>query len=300
MRYLCRRIREDDGMLARRGVLAAAALVLCIGPSCKQQGAIADGEGAIEQVVRLATTTSTDNSGLLEVLLPPFEERYGLRVDVISVGTGKALAYGRNGDVDVVLVHAKKAEDRFVAQGAGVNRRDVMFNDFVIVGPSNDPAGIASTEDASAALTAIALHGATFVSRGDDSGTHKREMELWQHTGISPGGAWYLSVGQGMGAALGMAYEKQAYCLTDRGTWLALGRDLELKVLLQGDERLNNPYGIIPVNPARYPEVNHVGAMALVGWMTSPEGQRIIGTYTIAGEQLFHPLALPGDQESRP
>ena len=278
---------------------AVAMLVLLSATSCKGDVS-SEHTDPIDrrQAVRLATTTSTDNSGLLDVLLPPFEKRFGIAVEVISVGTGKALAYGRNGDVDVVLVHARAAEDRFVAEGAGVNRRDVMYNDFVLVGPPDDPAGAAGKADAPAALEAIAGAGAYFVSRGDESGTHMREKQLWQQAGVEPRGQWYLSVGQGMGATLGIADEKLAYCLIDRGTWLALGKTTGLKLLLQGGDILTNPYGIIPVNPALHPEVNHVGAMALVGWVTSQEGRKLIAEYEIDGVQLFHPAAAPAPAEA--
>lgn len=256
---------------------------------CADREVAVSGACPHEQVVRLATTTSTENSGLLDVLLPPFTQASGIRVDVISVGTGKALAYGRNGDVDAVLVHARAAEDKFVAEGAGVNRRDVMYNDFVIVGPAGDPAQVGGTSDPVAALAAIEWAGALFVSRGDDSGTHKREMKLWELAEIEPSGRWYMAVGQGMGAALAMADEKIAYCLTDRGTWLAFRRRLDLKVLVERGPGLHNPYGIIAVNPARHTEVNYVGAMALVNWLTSPPAQGIIAAYVVEDTQLFHP-----------
>ena len=243
--------------------------------------------------LKLATTTSTDNSGLLKALLPPFEEMFGVRVDVIAVGTGKALALGRNGDVDVVLVHARSAEDQFVKDGFGVNRRDVMYNDFVVLGPADDPAGVKGMKDAVAALKTISAEKAPFASRGDDSGTHKREKSLWKTAEIEPAGDWYMETGQGMGSTLQIADEKQAYTITDRGTYLAYKDKIDLSILVEGDtERLANPYGIIAVNPAKHVHVNYVYAMSLIGWVTSVEGQEIIGQYKRFGELLFHPMAI--------
>jgi tungstate transport system substrate-binding protein len=249
--------------------------------------------GFAEDRIRMATTTSTDNSGLLAVLLPPFEGKYGLKVDVIAVGTGKALKLGENGDVDIVLVHAREAEDEFVEKGFGVNRRDVMYNDFIIVGPSDDPANVSKISNAAEALSLITASGTEFISRGDDSGTHKKEKELWKDAGIEPKGKWYVEAGQGMGAVLQMADEKQAYTLTDRGTWLAYAAKLELKVLLEGDARLFNPYGIIAVNPALHPHVKYMESMLLIAWFTSPEGQKIIGGFKVNDQALFVPSAVP-------
>lgn len=247
-----------------------------------------------EERLKLSTTTSTDNSGLLKELLPPFEKMFNIRVDVISVGTGKALELGKNGDVDIVLVHARAAEDQFVAEGYGVNRRDVMYNDFIILGPADDPAGIKGMKDAVAALKAIAGKEAPFASRGDDSGTHKREKILWKEAGIEPSGSWYMETGQGMGATLQVADEKRAYTISDRGTYLAYRGKIEMEILVEGDtERLANPYGIIAVNPAVHSHVNYVYAMALIGWVTSVEGQKIIGEFKRFGELLFYPTAIP-------
>lgn len=245
--------------------------------------------------LKLATTTSTENSGLLGILLPPFEERYNIKVDVIAVGTGAAIQLGENGDVDVVLVHARAAEDKMVEEGYGVNRRDVMYNDFIIVGPPADPAGIKGEKDAALALTKIANSEKQvfFVSRGDKSGTHIKELELWQSAGIEPQGEWYLEIGQGMEAALLVADERQGYVLTDRGTYLATKDKIELVILSEGDPRLFNPYGIIAVNPAVHPHVKYMEAMQLIAWMTSLEGQKIIGEYKQQGEVLFFPDAIP-------
>jgi len=242
--------------------------------------------------LRLATTTSTENSGLLAVLIPPFEKRFGIDVDVVAVGTGKALKLGQNGDVDVVFVHARHAEEAFVDAGWGVNRRDVMYNDFVIIGPASDPAGIAGSADAAEALAKLTAAGATFVSRGDDSGTHKKEIALWQAAGVKPEVGAYLETGQGMGQTLHIAYEKGGYCLVDRGTYLAHSGKIDLKVLVEADQRLYNPYGIIAVNPARHGHAKYLSAMAFIGWVTSVEGQKIIDTFRKDGKRLFHPMAV--------
>lgn len=242
----------------------------------------------------MSTTTSTENSGLLTALLPPFEQAFNVKVDVVSVGTGKAIELGVNGDVDVVFVHAREAEDKFVADGGGVNRRDVMYNDFVILGPEHDPAGVKQAKDAAEALKKIADAQAVFISRGDKSGTHIKELELWKKNGVTPQGTWYLEAGQGMGAVLTMANDKQAYTLSDRGTYLAFTKKTSLKIVSQGDPALYNPYGIIAVNPAKFPKANYVKAMALIGWVTSPEGQAIIREFgkETFGEPLFYPLAI--------
>lgn len=242
--------------------------------------------------LKLATTTSTENSGLLGVLLPPFEEKFGIKVDVIAVGTGKALVLGENGDVDVVLVHARAAEDKFIEEGYGVNRRDVMFNDFIILGPSNDPAETKGESNVTLTLKNIADRKTYFVSRGDDSGTHKKEKSLWQNAKISPEGKWYMEIGQGMGAALQVANERQAYVLCDRGTFLAYKNKIDLIIISEGDALLFNPYGIMAVNPARHPQVKYMEAMQLIAWITSVEGQKIIGEYKKEGEILFHPMAI--------
>jgi tungstate transport system substrate-binding protein len=237
---------------------------------------------------------------LLKALLPPFEQSTGYKVHVIAVGTGKALRLGQNGDVDVVMVHAPAAEQRFVDAGHGVNHRGFMYNDFVIVGPKNDPAGVRGMRDAGAALKRIAEQQAPFVSRGDDSGTHKKELALWALTGAKPQGSWYRAAGQGMGKVLQIAAELQAYTLTDRGTWLAMQRKLTLEVLAEGDERLANPYGIIAVNPNRYPDINYKGAMALIAWVTSPEGQAIIRDFNVHGQALFIPTAVQMAKGKKP
>lgn len=252
---------------------------------------------AAPSVIRLATTTSTENSGLLRVLIPAFEQAKGYKVHVIAVGTGKALRMGQDGDVDAVMVHARAAEDQFVAAGYGVSRRDLMYNDFVIVGPKDDPANVHTASDAPAMFKAIAARRAVFISRGDDSGTHKKEQELWHAAGVKPEGGWYRAIGQGMEQALQMANETRAYTLTDRGTWLALRRKLDLRILEEGDKRLFNPYGVIAVNPKRYPDINYRGAMAFIDWLTSADGQRAIASFKVDGETLFFPTALNAQRE---
>lgn len=247
---------------------------------------------AQNKILRMATTTSTENSGLLKSILPAFEKATGYQVHVTPVGTGKALRLGQDGDVDVVLVHAPPAEKKFVAAGYGVNRRHVMYNDFVIVGPANDPARIQGMKDAVKALATIAKDKAIFVSRGDDSGTNKKEKILWKDAGIKPSGSWYREAGQGMGKVLLMTGEMQGYTLTDRGTWLFMKDKLPLKILVEGDPKLFNPYGVIAVNPGRYPDINYTGAMAFIAWITSPAGQDMIGTYRVNNKQLFIPTAL--------
>jgi len=247
---------------------------------------------ATASVIRLATTTSTENSGLLAKIIPEFERTTTNKVHVIAVGTGKALRLLREGDVDVVLVHARAAEDKIVADGFGVNRKDVMYNDFVIVGDTADPAKIKGSKDVAQAMKNIADHKAVFVSRGDDSGTHKKEKFLWREAKVNPNGKWYREAGQGMGKVLQMAGELGAYTLTDRGTWLAFQGKSPLKIMVEGDGRLFNPYGIIAINPEKYPDANYDGAMQLVNWIVSKSAQTLIQNYQIAGQTLFTPLAL--------
>ena len=241
-----------------------------------------------EGLLRLATTTSTDNSGLLRAILPQFERQQGMRVQVIAVGTGKALKLAENGDVDVVLVHDRQAEDAFVAAGHGVGRRDVMYNDFVLVGPAGDPAQIRGRSDVLDAFRQIAAKRARFVSRGDDSGTERMELRYWQQLGIAAKGApWHVSAGLGMGEVLTMAGEMQAYTLADRATYASYRSRTGLEILVQGDQRMFNPYGIIAVNPAKYPERNFAGATAMIEWQTSAAGRAAIRSFRPDGEQLF-------------
>jgi tungstate transport system substrate-binding protein len=260
---------------------------------------------AIVTILRLATTTSTQDSGLLDAILPDFENQYHVQTQVVAVGTGQALKLGANGDADVVLVHARKQEDAFVAAGDGINRRDVMYNDFLIVGPTDDPAGIKGKTAAPDAFKAIAAKGATFDARGDNSGTSTKELSIWASAGISPTAklSWYKSLGQGMGETLITANEQRAYTLTDRATYLATRAKLpNLTILLGGatlaenkDRNLLNPYGVIPVNPQKHPNVNAQLAEQFAEWITSPATQAKIGVYgkDKYGQALFIPGKAP-------
>jgi tungstate transport system substrate-binding protein len=258
---------------------------------------------AESSTLRLATTTSTADSGLLDAIIPAFEEEYNATVDVVAVGTGQALEMGENGDADVILVHARAREDAFVAEGFGINRRDVMYNDFVVVGPESDPADIAGTPLAADAFAAIAEAEAPFASRGDDSGTHTKEMIIWEQAGIEPSGDWYNSLGQGMGPTLIAADELEAYTLTDRGTYLSMNEELpDLEVLVGGDSieenadpLLLNPYGVIPINPELHPEVNAELAGQFAEWLTNAEVQDRIGEFgrDTFGQPLFFPGVAP-------
>lgn len=248
-----------------------------------------------ETRIRCASTTSTQSSGLFDYLLPIFEKETGIKVDVVAVGTGAALEIGKRGDADVVFVHAKEDELKLVKEGYFVNRHDVMYNDFVIVGPPHDPAGIKGLKSATEAFKLINDRKALFVSRGDNSGTHKKERKIWKTAGISPrGNKWYLEVGQGMGKTLRIANEKRAYTLTDRGTWLAL-KDRErfdLKIMVEGDPILFNQYGVMAVNPKRHPHVKYKEAMEFINFLISEKGQAAIANFRDAhGNQLFHPNA---------
>ncbi len=237
----------------------------------------------------LATTTSTHDSGLLDAILPSFEAQFGVTVDVVAVGTGQALALGEAGDADVLLVHAREREDAFVDAGYGSARFDVMFNDFVIIGAADDPAEIAG-KDATEAFIAIANSEARFVSRGDDSGTHSKELSIWESATITPEGDWYQAAGQSMGAVIMIANEQQAYTLTDRATYIALAtQGLDLVVLVEGDAILNNPYGVIPVSTDANPTVNAQAANLFVQWLLSLETQEMIAAYEVEGQQLFFP-----------
>ena len=255
------------------------------------------------EVLRLATTTSTADSGLLDAILPAFEEANNARVDVVAVGTGQAIELGEAGDADVILVHARAREDAFVAEGHGTERHDVMYNDFVIVGPTDDPAGVAGMSSAAEALAAIAAAGAPFASRGDDSGTHTKEMSLWETAGVTPdpAGGWYNSLGQGMGETLTFANEAGAYTMTDRGTFLSMRDNLPNLVVVVGgesiadnaDPKLLNPYGVIPVNPEKSEAINAELARKFAEWLTSPEVQTMIGEFGVEtfGQPLFYPNA---------
>jgi tungstate transport system substrate-binding protein len=244
-----------------------------------------------QQTIRLSSTTSTDNSGLFMHLLPAFEASSGIKVHVIAVGSGKALELAKNGDVDVTLVHARSAEDQFVADGHGIDRRDVMYNDFVLVCPQSDPAAIGGGKDVVAALAKIARSPVKFISRGDNSGTDLMEKSYWKMAGVLPEPARYLSAGLGMGEVLTMAGELQACTLSDRATYSSYRARTGLAIMVQGDKRMFNPYGIIAVNPARHPGVRYKAARQLIDWITSPAGQQRIASFRPGGQQLFFPSA---------
>ena len=258
--------------------------------------AVAGGPSDAADAVLVQSTTSTANSGLYDHLLPRFESESGIAVRVVAVGTGQAIRNAANCDGDVLLVHAREAEEAFVASGRGVSRSDLMFNDFVLVGPDDDPAGIAGGGDVLAALSTIAEGQAAFVSRGDDSGTHKAELALWQATGVDPAagaGGWYREAGSGMGATLNIAVGMDAYTLSDRASWISFGNKGDHRIVVEGDERLFNQYGVILVSPEACPSVNAAGGQALIDWLLSDAGQDAIAAFRVGGEQLFFPNA-PG------
>jgi tungstate transport system substrate-binding protein len=252
------------------------------------------GASAQERTITVASTTSTEQSGLFDHLLPQFTKVEGIGVKVVAVGTGQALDIGRRGDADVVFVHDRPAEDKFMAEGQGVKRFDVMYNDFVIVGPKSDPAHITGDKDVVGALRKIAAANAPFISRGDRSGTHEAELRLWKEAGIDVAasrGNWYREIGQGMGPALNMASALNAYLLSDRGTWLSFKNRGDLAVLTEGDKRLFNQYGVMLVNPQKHPNVNARDGQAFVDWLISPKGQAAIASYKVGSQQLFFPNA---------
>jgi len=278
-------------------VVIAIVVVAIIALLFAAAGSNESAAGSSGKSITLASTTSTDNSGLFTYLLPKFEAATGIKVRVVAVGTGAALRLGQRGDADVVLVHARDAELKFVAAGHGVDRREVMANDFVIVGPAGDPAAVSGTTDAVRALSRIAGAASYFASRGDDSGTHKAELKLWRIAGLDPAatrGKWYLEAGAGMGATLNIAAGRNAYALTDRATWLAFKNPGELRIVVEGDARLKNVYGVMLVNPARHAHVNQVAARAFINWMTGAEGQQAIAQFRIKGRQVFFPIAVSG------
>ena len=273
-------------MLNRRlfAALAAFAMLAPGGTSAVAQ----------DKSIVVASTTSTQDSGLFDHILPLFEAKTGIDVKVVAQGTGQALDTARRGDADVVFVHAKAQEEKFIEEGFGVKRFDVMYNDFVLVGPKSDPAGVARTEDIAAALTAIRTKEAPFVSRGDKSGTHSAELRLWKAAEIdieTAKGPWYREIGQGMGAALNTASAMNAYVLSDRATWLSFDNRGELDIAVEGDKRLFNQYGVMLVNPEKHPSVKADLGQAFIDWLVSPEGQAAIGEYKIGGKQLFFPNA---------
>jgi tungstate transport system substrate-binding protein len=276
-------------MLNRRILLAATiALTAALGGAVSAQ----------DKSIVVSSTTSTTDSGLFEHLLPLFKKKTGIDVKVVSQGTGQALDTGRRGDSDVVFVHAKGLEEKFVAEGYGVKRYPVMYNDFVLIGPKPDPAGIKGTKDIAAALKAIAAKDAPFISRGDKSGTHTAERNLWKAAGIDidkEKGSWYKEIGQGMGAALNTASASNAYVLSDRATWINFKNRGELGIVVEGDQRLFNQYGVILVNPEKHKHVKKEAGQAFIDWLVSAEGQKAIADYKVNGQQLFFPNAsAPG------
>jgi len=284
---------ENNAMLMRRTLLIAAATAAALAASPAR---------AQDKSIVVASTTSTQDSGLFGHILPLFKAKTGIDVKVISQGTGQALDTGRRGDADVVFVHARPQEERFVADGAGVKRFPVMYNDFILVGPKSDPAG-ARGKDIVAGLSAIKAKAAPFISRGDRSGTHAAELALWKIAGIDIAGAdkgakeasWYRKIGQGMGAALNTASASNAYTLADRGTWLSFKNRGDLAIVVEGDNKLFNQYGVILVSPAKHPHVKQELGQAFIDWLVSPEGQKAVADYKINGEQLFFPNAtVPG------
>jgi tungstate transport system substrate-binding protein len=278
-------MKKEDHMFNRRMLIAAVAAtaILCGGPTLAQ-----------DKSIIVSSTTSTQDSGLFGHILPLFKQKTGIEVKVIAQGTGQALDTGRRGDADVVFVHAKSAEEKFLAEGQGVKRYPVMYNDFVLIGPKSDPAGIKGMKDVGAALKAIMAKNASFISRGDRSGTHIAESNLWKASGVDiekEKGAWYKSIGQGMGAALNTAGASNAYVLSDRGTWISFKNKGDLVIVVEGDKRLFNQYGVMLVNPEKHPNVKKDLGQQFIDWLVSPEGQKAIANYKINGEQLFYPNA---------
>jgi tungstate transport system substrate-binding protein len=279
------RLAEGNLDMKHRRLWLAAILTLVAHGSAVAQN---------RSTIVVASTTSTEQSGLFGFLLPRFTERTGISVKVVAVGTGQALDIGRRGDADVVFVHDRPAEEKYMSEGFGVRRFDVMYNDFVIVGPKADPAHIAGSKDVMAAFRDIAAAKAAFISRGDRSGTHAAELRYWKDAAIdidAVKGSWYRDIGQGMGPALNMASAENAYLLADRGTWLSFKNRGDFAILIEGDKRLFNQYGVMLVNPARHPDVKTKEGQAFIDWLISPDGQKTIADYKVGGEQLFFPDA---------
>jgi tungstate transport system substrate-binding protein len=270
------------------GTLVALAMLLAI---------VAMPAVAAQRFITVASTTSTENSGLFEFILPQFQQATGIEVRVVAVGTGQAIKNAERGDADVLFVHHQPSEEQFVTQGFGVKRHDVMYNDYVLVGPQTDPAGIKGTNDIVAALTQIAATAAPFVSRGDDSGTHKLELSLWEAAGIDvkkASGSWYREAGSGMGATLNTASGLDGYTISDRGTWISFKNKGSLAIVVEGDPRLFNQYGVILVNPAKHAHVKAQGGQAFIDWLISDQGQKAIADFRVDGQQLFFPNAKKG------
>ena len=269
--------------------LARIAPIMLIGGVMLSTPALAE-----EKSILVQSTTSTANSGLYDYILPMFTAKTGIRVNVVAVGTGQAIKNAQNGDGDVLLVHAKASEEKFVAEGWGVERSDVMYNDFVIVGPAADPAGIAGSKDAVAAMKTIANKKSLFASRGDNSGTHKKEVSLWKAAAVDTAansGDWYRETGSGMGATLNTAVGMGAYALTDRATWISFKNKGDYKIVVEGDKGLFNQYGVILVNPAKHPQVKQAEGQAFIDWILGSEGQAAIASYKLNDQQLFFPNA---------
>ncbi|WP_418281934.1 substrate-binding domain-containing protein [Halorubrum sp. DTA98] len=285
-------------MIQRREFLTAAAggmtatLAGCTGADDEERNA-----GILDETLTLTTTTSTYDTGLLDEVNAAFEDRYGVEIEAVAQGTGAALETARAGDSDVVMVHARSLEDEFMREGYGVNRRDLMFNDFVVVGPEDDPAGIDGMDEVTEAFQAVSETESTFVSRGDNSGTHTKELAIWDAAGVEPGGEWYREAGSGMGEVLNQASQTPGYTLADRGTYLSQRSELDVSIRVEGPigggpELLANPYGIVAVNPDVHGNVTYDLAMSYIGYITSREGQKIIEEYTVEGEQLFFPDSI--------
>lgn len=262
--------------------------------ACLAGALLATSAWAEDKSILLQSTTSTANSGLYDHILPLFSDTTGIKVNVVAVGTGQAIKNARNGDGDVLLVHSKAAEEEFVAEGYGVQRFDVMYNDFILVGPASDPAGIAGIGDVATALKQVAQAQARFASRGDNSGTHKKEINLWKAAGVDPtsaSGTWYRETGSGMGATLNAAVGMDAYALTDRATWISFGNKGDFTIVVEGDANLFNQYGVILVNPEKHPHVKATEGQAFIDWILGESGQTAIARYTLDGQQLFFPNA---------
>ena len=275
---------------------AATKIFLCLITILASQVFIPWSANASERFIVVASTTSTENSGLYSFVLPRFSEQTGIEVRVVAVGTGQALHIAQNGDADVLLVHHRPSEDQFISQGYGVTRYDLMYNDYILVGPRDDPASVLSAANVIGAVQRIATNKSLFISRGDDSGTHKKELELWNQSGIDTtkvGNGWYQETGRGMGGTLNMASALDAYTLSDRATWLKFGNKGRLDILFQSDPPLFNPYGIILVNPQKHPHVKTLDGQTFIDWMLSETGQTLIANYRILGQQAFFPTAKP-------
>lgn len=275
---------------------AATKIFLCLITILASQGFIPWSANASERFIVVASTTSTENSGLYSFVLPRFSEQTGIEVRVVAVGTGQALHIAQNGDADVLLVHHRPSEDQFISQGYGVTRYDLMYNDYILVGPRDDPASVLSAANVIGAVQRIATNKSLFISRGDDSGTHKKELELWNQSGIDTtkvGNGWYQETGRGMGGTLNMASALDAYTLSDRATWLKFGNKGRLDILFQSDPPLFNPYGIILVNPEKHPHIKTRDGQTFIEWMLSEVGQTLIADYRILGQQAFFPTAKP-------